>query len=258
MTGKALAAARTTNQDIADLCRWQLQTAITKLAKSINRDLYIGSGATNYIHGMLATNGALRAAGTHAGIDRAVYPQWASNYLANGGTPRALTIALMRDTRRAIYEACGEPIDLIVTSPIQHEKYGLLFDPNRRYIENISLRGQSITLDAGYRALEFDGIPVVQDTDCPDGVMLFLNTRHISLRQLPGGPCCFTNGDGPGYIRLHGSYEEQFGNQMSQLTARIIILAVSGDYCRVGLTLYPQLMCDRPNSCGVLADLMTT
>lgn len=257
MTGKALAAAKTSNQDLADLCKTLMEQGITRLTKGINRDLYAGIGTGSFIAGLDGA-GAVAATGTYAGINRATYPQWAANVLANGGVGRSLTTRLMRDMKRTIYEACGEPIDLIITTPLLHEAYGMLTDPNRRYVENIQLRGQTITLDAGYRALEFDGTPMLMDTDCPAGMMYFLNTNYVKLRQLPAGPCCFVNGNAPGYVRLHGTPNEQPGVQtgMTQLTARINILASSGDYCRVQLLLYPQLQVLRPNANGVIKDLI--
>lgn len=42
----------------------------------------------------------------------------------------------------------------------------------------------SITLNGGYRALNFNGIPVVADRFCPEGTMYLLNTDDFILNQL--------------------------------------------------------------------------
>lgn len=259
VTGKALAAAARTGNpaELANLFGEKLERATQRLTASINKDWYTGSGANDRIMGLTATGGGLKATGTYAGIDRAVQTQWAGNELLNGGVNRVLSFDLMRDTRRVIYIASGEMPDLIVCSPATHEAYGKLFGNQRRYVQEVTLRGQKITLDGGYQALEFDGIPVVADVSCPDGIMLFLNTRYVRIRQLPDAMAAVqaAGGGSGGMIRLHGTGEEQYGEGTTSLTARINPLAVNGDKYPFQLILYPQLQVRRPNACAILGDL---
>jgi len=259
ITGKALSAAMGTGNpaELASLLALKMDRAITRLTQNIGKDIYSGSGS-NSIIGMTVSGGALKATGTYAGVDRSSVTEWAGNELLNGGVARALSVQLMRDARRTIYVASGMAPDLIVCDPTQHEAYGQLLASNRRYNQDVFVRGQKITLDGGYGALDFDGIPVLADKNAPAGQMLFLNTRELKMRQLvdvvasaglPG-----EQGRG-GMVRLHGTAEEQLGQAMTSLSARINALAVTGDSFKIQLVLYPQLQCTRPNACAILGDL---
>lgn len=261
ITGKALSAAMGTGSpaELGALLAEKMDRAVTRLTQNIGKDIYSGTGSDSII-GLVAAAGGLMDAGTYAGIDRSVGADapWKGNVIANGGTPRANTIALMRQTKRTVYVESGEMPDLIVCDPTQHDTYGLLLGASRQFRQDVYVRGQKITLDGGYGALEFDGIPVIMDKNCPAGQMLFLNTRHVRVRQLvdfvaaaglPG-----EQGKG-GLVRLYGTPEAQLGATMTALTARINALAVGGDAFKVQLVLYPQVQVRRPNACAVLADL---
>lgn len=255
VTGKALAAAAATGNpaDLENLFAEELSECIERLAKGVAIDLYTGTGATDHIFGLLASGGPLDLTGTYATIDRNTFPQWASNVLANSGVGRALTFQLMRDMRRGIYEASGQKPDLVVTTPEIHEKYGNLFGQQRRYITEIKLRGQMITLDGGYQVLEFDGVPILEDVDCPVGDMVFLNTRYVRVLQLPDNVGAANQSEG--MIGIAGTDEEQLGMPTRKLRARINALGKTGDFYMFQLILYPQLQLKRPNTCGVIKDI---
>ena len=255
ITGKALAAARAARNpaDLANLFVEELSECVERLAKGVAIDLYTGTGAADHIMGLVATGGAIMDTGTYATIDRSTWPQWAGYVDANAGTGRALSFDLMRAVRREIYKASGQKPDLIVTTPELHEKYGALFGQQRRYVTEIKLRGQMVTLDGGYQMLEFDGIPVLEDVDCPSGDMIFLNTRYVRVVQLPD-QADGVNGS-MGMMGIAGTDEEQLGAPTRKLTARINPLGKEGDLYRFQLILYPQLHVRRPNTCGVIKDL---
>jgi hypothetical protein len=254
VTGKARAAARASRSpdELADLFSEKIERAVRRLTKNIAKDIYTGNGASNKMAGLIGAS-AILSTGTYANIARATYADWAGTELANGAVPRALTFQLMRDMRRSIYNACGEQPDLIVCDAAQHEKFGQLFDGQRRYNQDVFLRGNKITLSGGYKALEFDGIPVIADVNCPSGKMLFLNSNYVKLRQLPD------EADGvnqsAGMLQLHGTAEEQLGSGATSLMARINPLARTGDAYKFQLVLYPQLQVERPNANGVISDL---
>lgn len=258
VTGKAMAAARAARnpEELANLFVDELGDCVERLAKGIAVDLYTGSGAANFILGLVATSGGITNTGTYANIDRAARPQWQGTVMANGGVGRALTFDLMREMRRRIYVASGLKSDLIVTTPDLHEKYGQLFGQQRRYVTEIRMRGASITLDGGYMMLELDGIPILEDVDCPSGQMLFLNTRYVRVLQLPDQADSVNMSTG--MIGLAGTPEEQLGQPTMKLTARINPLGRQGDTYRFQLICYPQLQVRRPNSCGVIKDLDAT
>lgn len=258
VTGKAMAAARAARnpEELANLFVDELGDCVERLAKGIAIDLYTGSGAANFIFGLVTTGGGIMNTGTYAGIDRAVKTQWQGTVMANGAVGRALTFDLMREMRRRIYTASGLKPDLIVTTPDLHEKYGKLFGQQRRYIQEIRLRGMNITLDGGYQMLEFDGIPVLEDVDCPASRMLFLNTRYVRVLQLADQ--IDNVNSSMAMIGLSGTPEEQLGAPSAKLTARINPLGRTGDTYKFQLICYPQLQVRRPNSCGVITDLDAT
>lgn len=263
VTGLARATARSNRSPagLEDLYGVELMDAVTRLTKNMARDIWTAAGSGGAVNGLflgstLTTNAPLAASGTYASINRATYADWKGNVLANGGVPRALSFQLMRDMRRTIYDACGEMPDLIVCDSFQHEQYGMLFGDQRRYLQEINLRGQKYVLDGGYKALEFDGIPIVADVNAPAGQMTFMNTNYVSICQVPDGADDVNQSRG--IMQLMGTGEEQFGDGQTQLFCRINPLARSGDAYKFQLVLYPQVRVKRCNAQGVLSDLKTS
>lgn len=262
VTGKALRTAKAAGSggasELNDLWIQKTLRAVRRLAKNLGKDFWQGPGTGNRILGLYGgatlTSGApLSAAGTYASINRATYADWQGNVLANGGVARPVSFQLLRDMRRDIYEACGEMPDLIMCDPVQHEKYGMLFGDQRRYVQEITVRGQKIVLDGGYRALEFDGIPIIMSVNHPSGSMTFLNTNHVYMTALDDSPSEANRS--PRMVQLQAMPEEQLLSGAVPLQARLNPLAVNGDAYPMQMILYPQVQLERPNTCGVLADL---
>lgn len=264
ISGLALSGARATANPAAlrDLFGEKMMDAVTRLAKNLNSEFYLGSGSSNRLLGLVdPTNGALKASGTYAGINKSSVTLFQGNELLNGGNLRPVSFQLMRDVMRSIYVACGEYPDLIVCDPVQWARYGMLFGEHRRYLQEVRTAAGRISLDGGFQALEFDGIPVFQDKDCPAGQMLFLNSRHVQIRQLPdalSNSMLPGGGGSAGSVRLQGTPEAQFGGGGTPLSARINPLAVTGDLFKFQMLLYLTVQVRRPNSCAILGDLVET
>lgn len=266
VTGKAITTARGAAgaggaSELQDLWGQKMLRAVRRLAKNIGRDFWVGPGTGNRVLGLYGgstlTSGApLSAAGTYAGIDRGTYADWGGNVLANGGVARALTFDLMRDMRKEIYEACGEMPDLIMCDPTQHEKYGKLFGDQRRYVQEVTIHGQKIVLDGGYRALEFDGIPIIASVNHPAGAITFLNTNVVRLTALDDSPTEANRS--PRMVSLQAMPEEQLMSGATPLSARLNPLAVNGDSYPIQMILYPQVQVENPNRCGAIVDLITS
>lgn len=254
LSGKAIRAAAMAGNpaQLASLFREYIEDSQERLAKGIAGDVYNGVGSGGAMLGMLATAGPLSATGTYATINRSTYPQWAANVYGNNGSPRPLSKALMRRVRRGIYTASGRKPNLILCSPAVHEAYGNTFNMERRYLQEITLGGQKITLDGGYAVLEFDNIFVVEDVDCTDGKMLFLDTTSIAIRQLPdvgaGNPSMEM-------VDVAGTPESQFGSTPTQLSARVNFLQRNGDKVNFQLITYVGLQFRRCNAQGSLNDI---
>ncbi len=254
VTGLALAGALATGNPLAlkDLFAEELGDAVERFAKKVEIDIFTGNGS-NAIVGMNATAGALRATGVYANIDRAVRTQWAATEMLNGGVGRALTLDLMREMRRRIYVASGTKPDVIVTTPELHQKYGALMGQQRRWVQDVTLRGQRVTLDGGYQVLEFDGIPVIESVDCPAGVMDFINTRRLQVVPLPDNISSVNQG--MGQVGVKGTEETQFGMPTPKLTARINPLGRDGDRVQFQLIAYIAMRNKQCNSGGLIGDL---
>lgn len=263
VTGKALSAARGSAgaggaSELQDLWVHKTMGAVRRLAKNLGRDFWTGPGTGNRMLGLyggstLTTNAPLANSGTYAGIDRSTYADWKANVLLNGSVARPLSFDLMRDMRKAIYDACGEMPDLIMCDSTQHEPYGKLFGDNRRYVQEVTVRGQKITLDGGYRALEFDGIPIIASVNHPAGYMTFLNTNYVRMGALDDMPTEANRSTR--MIQLQAMPEEKLQSGACPFRARLNPLAVTGDLYPIQMILYPQIYLERCNAFGVLGDL---
>lgn len=263
VTGKSLAAARGSAgaggaSELQDLWGHKMMGAVRRLAKNLGKDFWIGPGTGNRILGLyggstLTSAAPLSNAGTYANINRSTYADWKANNLLNGGVTRPLSFDLMRDMRKAIYDACGEMPDLIMCDSTQHEAYGKLFGDNRRYVQEVTIRGQKIVLDGGYRALEFDGIPIIASVNHPAGYMTFLNTNYVKMAALDDMPTEANRS--PRMVNLQAMPEEQLMSGATPFRARLNPLAVSGDLYPIQMILYPQVYIERCNAFGVLGDL---
>lgn len=263
VTGKAMASARGSAgkagpSELQDIWTHKGIGAVRRLAKNLGRDFWIGPGTGNRMLGMYGgatlTSGApLSNAGTYANIARGTYADWKANVLLNGGVLRPLTFDLMRAMRKAIYDACGEMPDLIMCDSSQHEAYGKLFGDNRRYVQEVTIRGQKIVLDGGYKALEFDGIPIIASVNHPAGYMSWLNTNYVKLRALDDMPTEANRS--PRMVQLQAMPEEQLQSGACPFRARLNPLAVNGDLYPIQMLLYPQIQVERCNALGCLGDL---
>lgn len=256
--GRAQAAAASAGNPMAfaNLLGYEVLEASRRLALAISQGFYTGTGASNQLQGLYSvtgtTYGALIATGTYAGIDRATYTEWGCNVDAGASINRELTLDLMRSMRRTIYTACGQKPDVIITDPIQFEKYARTFGPNRRYLQEVSMRGGKITLEGGFSALDFDGIPVLEDVNHPAGKMSFLNTNYCYISQLPYAD---SMSEGGSEMSLAGTAEEQLGAGSIKLGAKLLPLAKVGDARNIELVAYPQIVVERPNTCGSITYL---
>lgn len=254
LSGKAIRAAAMAGNpaQLAALFREYIEDSQERLAKGVAGDIYNGTGSGGAMVGLLASGGPLSATGVYATIDRSPYPQWAAYVNSNNGAPRPVSKPLMRRMRRKIYEQSGRKPNLILCSPAIHESYGNTFNMERRYLQDITVGGRKITLDGGYAVLEFDNIFVVEDVDCPDGTMLFLDTTSVAIRELPdvgaGNPSMEM-------VEIAGTPESQFGETPTQLSARVNFLSRAGDKVNFQLIGYYALQVRRCNAQGQLKDL---
>ena len=76
-----------------------------------------------------------------------------------------------------MYESAGSQIDFIVCS----------YDVRRKYLDHLALTRTNIdymNLDGGFKALSYNGIPLIADRFVEEGDMYLLNSKDFKIHQL--------------------------------------------------------------------------
>lgn len=253
ISGKAIAAAMASGSPaaLAALFESEINDSAERLAHALATEFYSGDGSGERMTGLLG--GAILATGTYAGINRASYSQWRGNVRANGGTGRAISFALLRQLSTDIYVASGMRPDFLVCGPRTHDAYGAIFGDQRRYTQQINTPSGTVTLQGGYRALEFDGIPLMEDVNCTEGKVLMLSLKNLYLRQLPQPGQNVAAGSTQRNVQT--AAEQTKGGGPIPMRVRIQPLAITGDLYKFALYVYPQVQVRKPSAFGILDDI---
>ena len=100
--------------------------------------------------------------------------KWLTPYKKTAATLSDITIQTAMDT---LDEVAGSVADFIVCSGGVKRAYQDYLITNRSNIDVMNLQG-------GYKAISYNGIPVISDRFCPAGTMYVLNTEDFHLHQL--------------------------------------------------------------------------
>ena len=136
----------------------------------------------------------------------------------------AITEAAIQSVLDSIEEAGGEQANLIITSFGVRRAFINLLSQNKRTVDSIDLAG-------GFKALSYNGIPVIADRFCPAGTMYILNTKDFTLNELCDWQW-LTDDD---------------GKVLRQVPGKPVYTAT--------LVKYAELMCTRPYAQGVLKNI---
>lgn len=77
----------------------------------------------------------------------------------------------------AMEEVSGSTADFIVCSAGVKRAY-------QNYLTGMKYNSNVMELEGGYKAMTYNGIPIVADRFCPEGTMYILNTKDFHLHQL--------------------------------------------------------------------------
>lgn len=167
VTGQAIAQTQGEGGFKAAL-RSEIDETMLDMRNQINSYLLGATAAGTDIDGIQTWN---KDSATYATIDPATYTGWAAYKNANSGTARALTVALMQDVKTKVEDTprFGK-VSVILTGPTQWNNYGNLLTSLRRF------RPED-TLDGGFQALDFEGVPVVKVPSFVSGRMDFISER---------------------------------------------------------------------------------
>ena len=241
-------------EELLDMFGERVLNAHHILCSKLNVDFFSGTGTSVKGKPNLVGiyGGPIEPTGLYAGQTRTQFPEWAGNVLGNGGVPRQLTVDLMSQLEGNVFDACGEPPNLILVSTGVYKRYESFFESVRRVVSDG--RGP-MEFGAGAAALFYKGIPVIRDRNATVGRLAMLNTNYIRMKFLPTR----RRGDAAGYAdtKLEGSS----GNSVRTATdipARIILLGKTGDNVKASVKTSVQLVVKRPNSCGYIADILET
>lgn len=177
-------------------------------------------------------NAGLKTNDPLQGIAVGTYNWWKSNidkhsagrYLGQ----RALTLNLMQKMFDNVETKAGKDYgpDMILTTKAIRREYLDLMSFDRRNVN-------TMTLDGGWTALEYNGIPLTVDDDAIDGEMYFLTTKDIQK-----------------YRMSDYDWMDKDGSVLSRISGYDAYEAI--------LFLYQELGCSRRNSQGVICDLSYT
>ena len=112
-------------------------------------------------------------------LSRTSYEWWKCSTFStddNSGTNRDLTLDLMQSAITAV-EKNGGKVNLILTTFDLRDAYAALVVADKRFVNTLEL-------DGGFKGLEYSGIPLVADVDCPPNTMFFLDTSHLQIMQM--------------------------------------------------------------------------
>lgn len=184
---------------------------------SQNANSALGAGCKIYVQG--SKGNEITGLGAIFGDSEYIYGLKRSDY--SFLTPYSKTIAKtvnikdMQDAIDSVEETSGGSIDFIVASYKMRKQYVDALTKNRTNIDYM-------TLDGGYKALSYSGIPFVADRFVADNDMYMLNSQDFKLHQL----CDWRWLEGEGGTVLH---------------------QVAGKACySATLVKYADLLCERP------------
>lgn len=159
---------------VMSLLEAKIKQAELSLSESINTDLYSGSDADGDILGLDSIISTSTSLGKISGSSHSF---WRGNVDATGET---LSISDMRTIKNSCNNGNGgSNVSLIVTTQTLFEKYNALLTAS--YSMNPIVKETKRLGDAGFTAVEFEGVPLSYDEAATSGSMYFINKDNFKL-----------------------------------------------------------------------------
>ncbi len=142
----------------------------------LNYKLCVQGSYNNEITGLGAI---FKDSGTLYGLDKAKY-NWLVPYtkdISNSGTPANITDIVIQTAIDNMEEDADSRVDFIVCSSGVKRNY-------QSYLASYRSNINVMELEGGYKAISYNGIPMVSDRFAPNNTMYLLNTSEFNLHQL--------------------------------------------------------------------------
>lgn len=189
-------------------------------------DIVVRSGAFNQeIQGVLTAQDG--ATSSIFGIDRAVYSTFQGNAISGSGGQ--LTLNLMQQAYNEARRRGGGKIDAIYTDFDSERFYNKLLIADKRYVGRVV--GDGTFSDKSESYLEFAGVKVVADKDCPTR-FFFLDSKTFKK-----------------YVLSELEWADETGT--------FLISQVSSDAFEARLRLFANIFCEKPSANAVLSSYIS-
>lgn len=112
-------------------------------------------------------------------LSRSSFAWWKCSTHANddnSGTNRDLTLDLIQDSITAVQKNGGKTT-LIISDHDVRDAYAALVTADKRFVNTLDL-------DGGFKALEYNEIPWMADVDCLPKTVFFLDLEHLQIMQM--------------------------------------------------------------------------
>ena len=157
--------------------------SISKMASVLNKDSYSGAGG----NALVGLDTFIDSTGTVAGVDRTLVGNAGFRAtVIDPGVATPVTLPLIRDDIRLVYELSGELPTVAITNPTTYNKIGTLFDNQRYYMVDVlsTARGE-VKLDASIGGVIVEGCTFIRDKDATPGRIYYLNPSAVQYAYLP-------------------------------------------------------------------------
>jgi hypothetical protein len=172
---------------VIELLKTKVKQAELSLQLKLNEMLFADGSGNNSkdITGLAAAVEEGTAWGTYGGINRTNHSFWRNQWI-NGATgvysgdfdgtlaPTTEGLHAMRKMYNNVSIGKVRPDLILTTQDIVEQYEGLIEGDKMRVTDNA-------IADAGFRAVEFKGVPMVYDSDCPAGYIYFLNAEFMKF-----------------------------------------------------------------------------
>jgi len=138
-----------------------------------------GAGASYEMMGIKGIVDDATYVATLHNLARASYAWWKSSTYDNddnGGTLRDMSLSLIQDGMTSV-EVNGGKTNLIISDHEMRDAYVALVIADKRFVNTLEL-------DGGWKALDYNGIPWVADKDCMPNTVFFIDTDHLEVMQM--------------------------------------------------------------------------